>query len=70
LTAIAVLSGGVTAKNLFDVYIPAVPWLIIGVFFVALSSLLTGNTIAAGMASVFILPCPCHQWLLFTMALR
>lgn len=58
LTAIAVLSGGVTSKNLFDVYTPAVPWLIIGVFFVALSSLLTGNTIAAGMASVinFTLP--------------
>jgi hypothetical protein len=44
--------------NLSNFFIITIPWLITGIFTAALSSILTGNTIAAGLATVvnFTLP--------------
>lgn len=51
LIAIGIFSG-VPFDDIKEIFIPSVPWLIIGLFIIPLSSALTGNTIAAGAASI------------------
>ncbi len=53
LLAIGFLSvTGIKFEYLRDIYLVGMPWLLIEIFVIALSSLLTGNTIAAAVASV------------------
>ena len=57
LVGIAFFSG-ILVKDIKMLFTPAVPWLIIEIFIIALSASLTGNVIASGIASIinFTLP--------------
>lgn len=58
LAIITLLINGGPADYIWEMFMVTIPWLLAGIFTAALSSILTGNTIAAGFATVinFTLP--------------
>lgn len=53
LLSAVVQNNGINDIDVFEIYKVVIPWLSVGIFLSALSSILSGNTVAAGLMTIF-----------------